>query len=215
MSTTTQNPDLPSGIAQPQEVGMPDNDFGRDIKTVTEEQGAILDQFSKEGDRTAAILAVCLLDNQIENILKAFYVKDSGVKSLFKDDHLLQTFNSKVNVAYFSGLIPKPFYHDLKLIGEIRNKLSHALVADLRFNEPSIAQKIRRFEVGRLPIDELSAPRSRFLFVVAQIVGTMRIIEQILYVDKPTYLVDRCGMNRPLDELLLDETQVRALLKKR
>jgi hypothetical protein len=152
--------------------------FKRKYRTVMNEYGTILDRFENETDRAVAILAVCLLDDQLKAVIQAFYVKDPEVESLFKDDHILQTFNSKVNIAYFSGLIPKPLCHDLKLVGKIRNRFAHTLDVDLRFSHPSIDRLIRGSTVGSFPLDELSVPRSRFTFIVAIMTGVLPLVEQ-------------------------------------
>ena len=186
----------------------------RDLKTVTQQSGLFLDQFSKESDRAVSILAVCLLDDMLEKIIQASYVRDPKVKTLFKNDHILQSFHSKVNIAYFSGLIPKVFYHDLQLIGEIRNKFAHAVVADLKFSHPMIAARIDKFELGCFQIPELSVLRRRFSFVVAQIVGVLRIIEQLVYLDKSRPLINLYTSNEELvKRTLLPENKVRAFLQ--
>jgi len=112
------------------------------LEYVEEQSKVFTDALSEESDRALGIIAVCWLDNLLEKLLRAYYVKDPQIKLLFKDDHILQTFSAKVNIAYFSGLIPKFMYHDLKLMGVIRNRFAQmanmeksGIVCDICHNE--------------------------------------------------------------------------------
>ena len=151
--------------------------------------------FEKESDRAVAIIAVCLLDDLLERIIRASFVKDPQVKSLFKDDHILQSFFAKINIAYFSGLIPNVVYHDLKLICEIRNKFAHAVIADFNFTDSSIVQRIDNFTFGPKTIPELSAPKIKFTLVVSQIVAVLQVLEQVLSKARPPHLVELLRLN--------------------
>ena len=162
----------------------------KNVERKIEELEPFWETFAKENDRTVAITSVCLLDNVLEKLIQASYVKDSQVKSLFKNDHILQSFFAKVNIAYFSGLIPKVIYHDLKLICEIRNRFAHAVIADLRFTHETIAQRIGRFALGPKTISELSEPRVKFITVISQIVPLLQVFEQVLSKKRSSNLVE-------------------------
>jgi len=149
----------------------------------------------RESDRTVAILAACILDDLLERIIRASYVKNPQVKSLFKDDHILQSFFSKINITYFSGLIPDVFYHDLKLICEIRNKFAHAVTAEFNFSDSSIVQRIDRFKFGPKTLGEFSEPRKKFRLVVSQIVGLLQVLEELLLKSRPPHLVEVLNLN--------------------
>jgi DNA-binding MltR family transcriptional regulator len=98
-----------------------------------------LDKFS---DRELVILSASLLDDYLETIITTAYIKDEKVKSIFKDEHVLQSFYTKINVAYFSGLIPKWLFNDLRLICEIRNKFAHKFLAKLDLTDEVITKKL-------------------------------------------------------------------------
>jgi len=146
--------------------------------------------FKEESDRAVAIVAACLLDDLLERIIRASYIQDSQVKSLFKDSNMLQPFSTKINIAYFSGLIPNVIYDDLKLICEIRNKFAHAVIADLKFTDKTIVQKIDKFTAGRKTISELSAPRTDFIFLVSRTVAILQVLEEMLSRMRPPHLVE-------------------------
>ena len=130
-----------------------------------EERAAYFDAFAKETDRGLAITSVCFLDNMLEKLIRAVYRKDPRIKILFKDNQILQSFYNKVCIAYFSGLIPEACYHDLKLVGEIRNKFAHSVLETMSFNDVSIAQKIDRFEQTPPDYKKEYPPRLIFLLI--------------------------------------------------
>ena len=80
----------------------------KSLREVLEERSKPFSIALQEGnDRATAIISACLLDNLLERLIRAFYVKDPTVGMLFKTDHILQSFFSKIHIAYFSGLIPQ------------------------------------------------------------------------------------------------------------
>jgi DNA-binding MltR family transcriptional regulator len=171
---------------------------------------------SKESDRTIAIMAVCLFDNMLERMIQASYVKNPQVKSLFKNDHILQSFFSKINIAYFSGLIPDFVYHDLKLICEIRNRFAHALIADPKFTDKYISQRIDRLRLMPKSVMQLAHPRAKFTFVVPQIMGILNVLEHILVKSRPVHLVEVLNMSeatRP--KWQLNDSDAKKFLRKR
>lgn len=171
--------------------------------------------FEKESDRATAIVAACLLDDLLERIIRASYVKDPHVKSLFKNDQILQSLFAKINIAYFSGLIPNVIYHDLKLICEIRNRFAHAVIADLRFTYETIVQRIDSFELGPKTVSEPHPPRTKFMFVVSQIVAVLQVLEYVLSKARPPHLVELLKLNEaPFAEWALTQAEIRNLLRK-
>ena len=169
--------------------------FLKEVEEKIDELQPFWKAFEKESDRSVAILATCLLDDSLERIIGLSYVKDPHVKSLFKNDHILQSYFAKINIAYFSGLIPTVVYHDLKLICEIRNKFAHAVVADLGFTNEAIVRRIDKFVFGPKTIPALSAPKTRFIMVVSQIVGVLQVLENFLSKTRPPHLVEVLRLN--------------------
>lgn len=138
-----------------------------------EEADSFFEAFSQETDRGLAITAVCYLDNALEKLIRAAYIKDSRVNSLFRNNQILQPFYNKISVAYFSGLIPEAVYHDLMLVGEIRNKFAHGITANLRFSDESINKKINRFQ--ELPHTHRHYPqRFKYTLIVCHLGALLR-----------------------------------------
>jgi DNA-binding MltR family transcriptional regulator len=131
-------------------------------------------------DRAVAIVSAILLDNLLERLIKTSYVKDPNVNTIFKDEHILRSFHTKISVAYFSGLIPKDFYHDLKLICDIRNKFAHDVVADLKFDDERIVRRINQFSQINEELAKIYPPRLRFALTVSHIAGLLLAWCQLL-----------------------------------
>lgn len=146
-----------------------------------EETESFFETFSHETDRGFAVTSVCYLDNALEKLIRAAYIEDPKVSSLFKNNQILQTFYNKISVAYFSGLIEEPVYHDLMLIGEIRNRFAHGITANLRFSDESINKKIDKFQ--ELPDTHRNyPPRLKFTLIVCHLGALLRTHRDVLLV---------------------------------
>ena len=73
-----------------------DSGFYKKLETEMEGRSEhFLKALEQDNDRATAIISACLLDNLLERLIRAFYVKDPAVKLIFKTDHILQSFFSK------------------------------------------------------------------------------------------------------------------------
>jgi|GEM_PF-2089514 len=175
--------------------------------------GPLMYRIAEETDAGAAVMAACALDYLLERLLRASYIDDPKVKSLFQDDRLLQSFHAKVNIAYFSGLIPDKLYHDLKLIGQIRNRFAHTIVADLAFTDPTVTAMVDKLILGYEVPHRLTGPRWRFRLCVYGAVSTLFFIGGLVRVSKPPHLVDTYGANRwDWSEPRLTESEIDEIL---
>ena len=166
-------------------------------------------------DRATAIVSACLLDNLLERLIRAFYVKDLSVKMLFKNDHILQSFFAKINIAYFSGLIPKVIYHDLKLICEIRNKFAHEVKANLNFKSNVISQRINSCEVRPKTMDDVPEYRMKYLIIIVQLTDHLGYFEHLLLHSKPPNLVESFKLNEvKWEEIALTKKEIINVIRK-
>jgi DNA-binding MltR family transcriptional regulator len=176
---------------------------------------SFLKAFSKETDRAVGIISVCYLDDLLEKLIRASYVKDPKLSSLFKNDQLLQSFFAKINLAYFSGLIPEVIYHDLKLIGEIRNRFAHAVIADLKFTDEIISQKINKF--AQLPpnVIDIYPPRLKFELIVVHTGAFLQKCEELLPVMRPPNLVELFKLDEsPFQVMILTPSEIKDIMQK-
>jgi hypothetical protein len=163
----------------------------------------------KLGDRELVILSASLLDDYLEAIITEAYIKDEKVKSIFKDDHVLQSFYTKINVAYFSGLIPKWLFNDLKLICEIRNKFAHKFIVKLDLIDEAITRKIDKCELRPKTLDSVKSPRLKFIIVTTLAAASLKSINAMLIHNKPQNLMDIYRMNEwDYEEMALTKDEI-------
>lgn len=171
-----------------------------------------LDKFS---DREFVILSTSLLDDYLETIITTSYIKDEKVKSIFRNERVLQSFYTKINVAYFSGLIPKWLFNDLKLICEIRNKFAHKFLAKLDLTDEVITKKIDKCELRPKTMDGIKASRLKFTIVVMLAAPALKYIQAVLSYNKPPHFVDMSRMNEwDYGKMALTKDAIREIIAK-
>jgi len=179
----------------------------------------------QESDRAVVITVGCLLDDLLEALIRAYYIKEPKVKDLFKNDHILQSFYSKINIAFFSGLIANFIYHDLLIICKIRNKFAHEVAADLNFMNRTVLQltnscelrpkeldEITQAELGEISVHDLQ--RLKFVIIVQQIVDHLVFTEQLLLRRRPPYPIKFFALNKlPYGEMALTKSKILQIIR--
>ena len=187
----------------------------KEILTQFQETGPIDEMFRETSDRAFGIVVACYLDNMLEKLIRAAYIKDPQVSSIFKNEQILQSFFAKINIAYFSGLIPKFVYHDLKLICEIRNRFAHEVIAELRFTNEAIEQRIEKCELRPRTLDGVSAPALKFVIVATQIGSLLRFLEMSLSKVGSPKLMELFNLDEmPFEEMALTKDEIIHILSK-
>src|SRR5438477_6714803 len=84
-------------------------------------------EFAKESDRASVIIAVAMLDQALEALLKRRLVPtpvahDSFIEGAYVP---LSTLSSRIDLCFRMGLISSQFSRDLHLIRRIRNEFAH------------------------------------------------------------------------------------------
>lgn len=190
------NADLIEKSMRPAVMDKLDHDFHEKLRAAMQERSEpFMAALQQRSDRAIAIVSTCLLDNLLESLIRAFYVKDPAVKSIFKNDHILQSFYSKINIAYFSGLIPKVIYHDLKLVCEIRNKFAHEVTTNLDFSSTIISQRIDKCEIRPKTMDDVPEYRIKFIIIAQQLIAFLCLFEHLLLNSKPSNLIESFKLN--------------------
>ena len=98
-------------------------------------------------------------------------------------------------MAYFSGLIPKAIYHDLKLVCEIRNKFAHEVTANLDFNSTIISQRIGKCALRPKTMNDIPTYRIKFIIIAQQLIDHLCFLEYLLLNSKPPNLVESFKLN--------------------
>ena len=193
-----------------------DSGFYKKLETEMEGRSEhFLKALEQDNDRATAIISACLLDNLLERLIRAFYVKDPAVKLIFKTDHILQSFFSKINIAYFSGLIPKAIYHDFKLICEIRNKFAHEVTANLDFDSTVISQRINKCEIRPKTMDDVPRYKIKLIIMIQQLVDYLCFFEHLLMHSKLPNLVESFKLDeKKWGEAALTKEQIVNIIRK-
>lgn len=113
--------------------------------TPHERQGfiAFLEDIKKESDRGAVIIGAAKIDLLLQQILLNFFLANpAGEDQLFDGEAPLSTFNSRIHVAYRTGLIAADFTQALHQIRKIRNDCAHEL-ANIDLNEGVLRDRVR------------------------------------------------------------------------
>lgn len=116
----------------------------KEDKDLTRFYNALLDEeFGKETDRGAVILAASLFDINLESLLRTYLVADSSSSDeLFEGATApLSNFSSRILMSYRLGLISKNFARDLNLIRKIRNEFAHN-IHGCSFGHSSIVDRV-------------------------------------------------------------------------
>ena len=91
-----------------------------------ESLGVFLNEFSKESDRGAALMAASMLDERLQDILAAFFIESKASDDLLSGFNApLGTFASRASAAFVLGLIQENEFLEITVIRKIRNEFGH------------------------------------------------------------------------------------------
>lgn len=98
-------------------------------------------ELKNQSDRGVAIVCASILDEQLKEVLSAFFIENDKVKKeLFNTGEPLSTFSSKIKMSYYLGLITENEYKNIELIRKIRNDFAHRLTG-ISFKDPSVKSR--------------------------------------------------------------------------
>lgn len=128
---------------------------------------------TKESDRAAALMAGAYLDELLKTLISEQLVDDANIqKSVIGTGGAIDSFASRINLAYLLGLIPDNIRYDLDLIRRIRNEFAHT-AGPMDFEKDSVRSRCFLFKTP-LSVEHLDA-NGRFLrasIVCANRIGT-------------------------------------------
>lgn len=133
-----------------------------------EQLGRFLASFNKESDRGAALVAASMLDERLEQVLRAFFIESSAAKELVSGFNApLGTFSSRASAAAALGLIQDNEFKEITLIRKIRNEFGHGW-EPVSFETEHIAAHVRKLPWrGPAEFEESADNRARFNAAVA------------------------------------------------
>lgn len=139
--------------------------------------------FNSETDRGAALVAASMLDERLQEILTAFFVKSQEVSDLLAGFNApLGTLSSRASVTLALGLLQRNEFKEITLIRKIRNEFGHGW-EPMSFSSNRIAGLTRQLPwLGPTEYEVSSTLRTRFNFAVSvlltDLVWRVRLVEQ-------------------------------------
>jgi DNA-binding MltR family transcriptional regulator len=131
------------------------------------------DEFAKESDRAAVILAASVADELLRGLLMARLVAvTSSNDELFDGANApLGTLSARIEMAYRLGLISVKFARDLHLVRKIRNDFAHN-IHGCSFDDVRIKSRVRELSnshgiISRSPHRFQTEPSTRDAFLQA------------------------------------------------
>jgi len=99
-----------------------------------------LNEFQKESDRGASILAASMLDQKLKTILEDFLIECKATKLLLEGFNApIGTFSSRQHLAFSIGLISEYEYNDCEIVRKIRNEFAHKFELEFSFVDQKVA----------------------------------------------------------------------------
>ncbi|UWQ53107.1 hypothetical protein [Leisingera caerulea] len=129
-----------------------------------------LEEFQGESDRGAALVGAALIDLQLSETLKAFFVESSSTKALLSTSGPLGSLNARILSCHALGLIDDTEKDACTRIAGVRNKFAH-LAHGTSFETQAIADQCKGFKLSLpgKPNDFKDKPRLIFINAVVLI----------------------------------------------
>jgi mannitol operon repressor len=140
----------------------------KDTEPEFQQLARFMNEFNKESDRGAALVAASMLDEQLQKILSNFLVEGSESKELLVGFNApLGSFSARVSAAFALGLIQENEFREINLIRKIRNEFGHGW-EPVSFESGRVADFSRQLPwLGPSELEKESSLRERFNFAVA------------------------------------------------
>jgi hypothetical protein len=134
-----------------------------------------INEFEKESDRAAVILAAAMLDEGLKELVESFLIPCSSSEDPLFDgaNAPVGTFSSRIECAYRLGIISRRFAKSLHMIRKIRNTFAHD-VAGCKFSSHSVNSRVRSLKnstnapdvlAGKKKKIDLNDPRECFCYM--------------------------------------------------
>ena len=96
----------------------------------------------KLSQRAAAVIASAYVDQELEKVLRGFFIADERASNeLLGRMRPLADFSARIEAAYALGLISESEYRNLNLIRKIRNEFAHRPGTYVTFETPEIRDR--------------------------------------------------------------------------
>jgi Mannitol repressor len=141
-----------------------DEKIAEHLATQIREVNSFRRALTSESDRGCALFAAAYLDVSLSNLLYVSLVENKSIEQdLFRGTAPLANFSSRIQMAYYLGLISKACRRDLNIVRSIRNDFAHDLEVS-SFQTQSIRDRSRHLSFSYYQKD--ADPRSHFTAAV-------------------------------------------------
>ena len=140
-----------------------------------------MEQLEKESERGTVIVSAALMDEALEELIKAMLVPSPGKEDKLFDGAYapLDSFSAKIDFAYRLGIIASLTRDSLHLIRKLRNDFAHSAL-HMSFETNSVKNRIRElFKLNKVLFDvfwdvENDGQRRMFEILVSLIAYSLR-----------------------------------------
>ncbi|MCQ1766097.1 hypothetical protein NOJ28_11175 [Neorhizobium galegae] len=149
----------------------------------------------QETDRGAVLVAASFIEGQLGEVIKGFLIHHGAVKDLMSGSMgaPLQSFGSRISMAFSLGLITEKERDDCTIIRKIRNKFAHQVTP--AFTEKSIIDLSANLRLGlsELNVKDADAASQQFKMAAANVF--LRLHERVKWVvsQRRQILVETAG----------------------
>lgn len=141
---------------------------------------SFLDTASTESDRGRVLVSASLIDEMLEEILRAYLYKSNAANKLFEaSTGALSSLSAKTALARSLCLITPEEFSDIELVRRIRNAFAHSVLCT--FDDEKNRDWAMKLKVGMQHLDSLEnghksrvdEPRARFTMVTTSLVTSL------------------------------------------
>lgn len=162
----------------------------RETEPEIEDLSKFMQNFNKESDRGAVLLAASIIDEWLSEILSNFLKDDVVTKELiFGFNAPLGTFSARTKMAFSLSLIEKREYEEINIIRKIRNEFGHNWQG-VDFSSEKIEKECNKlgwFGPYDIPSENFTS-RNKFNFVIVALLTDLlwrkRLVKKEKIVEK-------------------------------
>ena len=120
------------------------------IEVLSDQSKEVFKVVNAEPDLACVLILSSYLDQCIASLLKQYFISNSSIVDRLLNPHgTLGTYQSRADLSYVLGLIPKTMYQNASTIGDIRNDFAHSHL-ELNFISDEIVGKINKIKPPRI-----------------------------------------------------------------
>lgn len=161
---------------------------------VSEQADGFYAALNGESPLACALIAGAAIEQAMMSLLrKRFIPKSNTADSFFGPGGMLGDYRRCAELTYCFGLIPKPMYQTICVIGDIRNLFAHSPVS-IDFSDTEVAKQCKKLDMptNRSPdaevtkaLEKIAAdPRVRFSFVASRLFDRLLLLASTHYETK-------------------------------